>query len=132
MNEEKDLFDDMLRDLIQEAGLERAPANFTQAVMGQISAQASKSARRSTPLISRWGWIGIAASTIVLSILGVFGLPGSTEPLAGRPAVDHALQTTTSLLEHIQVPVILAISITAIALLFALDRYLDNRRNQTL
>ncbi len=132
MNEEQDLFDDMLRDLMQEADVERAPANFTQSVMGRISADAKRSVRKSIPLISRRGWIGIAASTLVLTLLGIFGLPGKNQPIAERPEVAKALQATSSVFEHIQVPLILAMSITAVTLLFALDRYLSNRRNQAL
>jgi len=132
MNEEKDLFDDMLRDLMQEAGVERAPANFTQAVMGQVSAASNRLAPKPKPLISRWGWIGIAASTVLIAVVGIFGLPGSRNAIVDRPAVTKALQSTSSLFEHIQVPTILAVSILAIAVLFAVDRYLGNRRDQAL
>ena len=76
---EADAMDDLIRELMLEAGEEQAPADFTDQVMGRISALETQPAYWK-PVISRWGWIGIALSFIALVAIALFGFrgPGST------------------------------------------------------
>jgi hypothetical protein len=131
MNENRDEFDDMMRELMQEAGLERAPGNFTQAVMGQIAAEQAIPKRTWKPIITRRGWVSIAAGVMVATVSAFLFLSPSKKPIPGKETVDQALSQAAGLFENIQVPAILGLSLVAIMLLFALDQGLSRRQKNT-
>jgi hypothetical protein len=128
-----DRLDDFLHEIMQEGGLERAPGGFTQQVMAQITAeQAAKRAApakvRWRPVISRWGWVGIAASLMVVLVL-TLGLPwkSGVRELPGKAAVSKAMDATVSAFGSLEFPAILVMCVAAVFLLFALDRVLAVR-----
>jgi hypothetical protein len=127
MNTEHDQFDDFMRDLLHEGGLEQAPDNFTQAVMGQIAAEAAPARRAPKPLISRWGWIGIAASMVITCIVSLVLSKPSGKPLPGQAQAEAAIDGFMGFFGTLQFPTILVMSTLAIVLLFGLDRVLKRR-----
>ncbi len=132
MNTEEDLLDDFMRDLMKESGLEKAPSNFTVAVMSQITAETAKAKRIAKPFISLRGWIGIAASVVVTCIAAIMTLQPSTRELPGQQQVENAAKGFNSLFANLQFPLVLVMSLMAIALLFGLDQYLSRRKNISL
>lgn len=132
MIDERDDLDDMMRDLMQEAGLERAPSNFTQAVMGQIAAETAKAKPRWKPIISLRGWIAIGTGLVASSVAAIVLLQPSNRELPGKEQVQQAVNQASSMMESINVPTILALSATAIAALFMLDRMLTRRQNNSI
>ena len=132
MKPELDQFDDFMRDIVQDAGIERAPANFTQAVMGQISADLAKAKRASKPLISRRGWIGIAASIALIAVGMVAFLQPATTTSPTTQKFANALDSFTGLFDQLQFPMVLVLTALAITLLFGLERMFKHRKNSAL
>ena len=132
MIDERDELDDLMRDLLQEAGLERAPSNFTQAVMGQLAAETAKPRARWKPIISLRGWIAIGTGIVASSVAAIVLLQPSDRALPGQEQVQTAVNQASSLLESINVPTILALSVAAMAALFVLDRVLTHRQKNTM
>jgi hypothetical protein len=130
MKEEHDGFDDFLHEMMQEAGPEKAPANFTSAVMGQITATQSAPVKlRWRPVITWKGWVA-AAVTVVVACVVAFFLPGSqAAPSKGQVVAEQAVDTAISTLSSFQYPMLLVISLGAVFLLFALDKLLSKRMN---
>jgi hypothetical protein len=129
MMEEKDRLDDFLHEIIQEGGLERAPGGFTQQVMAEVVAEAAPARVRWRPVISRWGWVGIAAM-LVVGLFVVLGLPwGDSRDLfpGGKDAVANAMDATVNGLSSLKVPGLLMMCVAAGFLLVALDRFLGRR-----
>jgi hypothetical protein len=130
MNDELDPFDDFMRDMVQEAGLEHAPSNFTQSVMGQIAAQgAAKPPRQWAPLISKTGWIGIAASVVAAVLASVVMLKPNGKTSTIAVGAEKAIGSFVGFFDNLEFPLLLVTSVAAIALLVALDRILSGRRD---
>ena len=128
MNEEMDQFDDLLREVMKESGLEKAPSNFTISVMNQIAAQPVVAKRTWKPIISLRGWIGIAASLVLTTVLVIFFL----QPYSGAPGNEHveqAMNGISGFFANLQFPLVLVTSLAALAGLFGLDQFLA-KRNQ--
>jgi NADH:ubiquinone oxidoreductase subunit 6 (subunit J) len=132
MNTEDERFDDFLRDMMQESGLEKAPPAFTMAVMGHIAAETAKAKRITKPFISLRGWIGIAASVVATCIAAIMTLQPSKRELPGQQQVASAVEGFNGLFANLQFPLVLVMSLMAIALLFGLDQYLSRRKNISL
>jgi negative regulator of sigma E activity len=126
MNEEMDQFDDLLREVMKESGLEKAPSNFTISVMNQIAAQPVATKRNWKPIISLRGWIGIAASLVLTTVLVIFFLqPNSAAP--GNEHVEQAMNGINGFFANLQFPLVLVTSLAALVGLFGLDQFLAKR-----
>ena len=63
--------------------MESPPSGFTDRVMQNIQLESTAYVKRSSPLISKAGWIGIAASLTLLIVLVFFGSSGESTAEAG-------------------------------------------------
>lgn len=74
--------DDKLKEVFQETGKNKAPANFTQNLMNRIDKEAQISNTVYKPLISKWGWAFI--SVFVMAILAAVITSTSNIPGQGH------------------------------------------------
>lgn len=79
MNKEDRLMSDIMKDFT----MEQPPEGFTERVMQNIQLVDQHKVFSSGPLISRAGWIGIAAGLAALVILVLFGSDTGTTAEAG-------------------------------------------------
>jgi hypothetical protein len=124
MNEEDDdALDALLREWVQEGGLEQAPPSFVQHVMQAVEAEA-RPKWRYVPPIGRWGWIGLATVFIGAILIGILTAVPNAKPhtLPGQALLDNALNSTKSAFSSFNMPMILMLVALSLALLFALDR----------
>lgn len=82
MNHMKEKEDRLMSDIMKDFRMETPPEGFTQRVMQRVRAQGSITSVKSTPLIGRAGWIGIAVFVSLLLVLIFIVNPGqsATEP----------------------------------------------------
>jgi hypothetical protein len=132
MKEENDQLDEMLRNLMQESGLEQAPSGFTQSVMGQISAEVAVAKRKWKPIISPLGWIGAAASLVAGLIVALMYAQPRTKALPGQPQTEAVVNNVAGFFEGLQFPMVLVLSLVAVAVLFGLDLMMGRRNRQAM
>ena len=80
-----------MKDIFQNAGLEKPTKGFTDSVMAKINA--SEAPIKATPLITLKGWVGIAAGIIALISLTFF-VPTSGTATASKasPYLDKGAE----------------------------------------
>src|SRR5258706_10521659 len=73
----------ILKSLLQQTGVEKIPAHFTQAVMTQIEVSTHKNGYQ--PIISKKAWYRIVAAAAVLVVsLGFSGQPSESPQIVTR------------------------------------------------
>ena len=71
--------DDKLKEVFQEIGKNKAPANFTQDLMNRIDKEAQTAHTVYKPLISKWAWAFISVFVMIIFatiITSTSNLPG--------------------------------------------------------
>lgn len=126
MKTEKDEFEDFLQEWMQEGGLEEAPTGFTQRVMAEIAITQAAQRSRWKPVITRKGWMGIAAAVAIATLVGM-GLPWSSSPTPAHVAAEKALDASMGWMGSLRFPSLLLICVATVFLLFALERWLSRK-----
>lgn len=80
--------ENILRELLQQKAMEKAPKDLVNNVMKRIETQHTP-LPEFKPLISKRGWVGIAAGILILCSLTL--LPGSWLKDISMPEIPHIL-----------------------------------------
>lgn len=91
---------DHLHVLIQEAGFEHPPSDFSQKVLSRLTGETNKAIQASPPLISRNGkWLIIMSLASIYLVVLTFGGPNATaESKGGFDSMGVLLQSVQSML----------------------------------
>ena len=130
MNQLPDKKNDRLKKLIGDSMLEQPSDQFTASVMNRLGIAPAPAAIRYEPVISRNGWIFIAALAGTLIYLAMSG--SATESFTSNTMmVQTALQQTTSGIGELfsgSIVLLLAMSAMAVFLLFGAESWYRQNR----
>lgn len=135
MEENRDKqFDDFVKKVVKNAGLETPSDDFTQNIMSKIIAQNEKSiATHYKPLISNTSWLVLAVIAILLLVYIIFG--NSDLNVSWIPSIDELSSNDIGImnaLENLRLPNTLVYGLTGLALfiyvqIVFLKKHLESR-----
>ena len=131
MSEEE--LDRITRKMFEKGGLESPSASFTDNVMSGIE-MGKEPAFQPTPLISKKGWIMLAASVVALVTLLVFfgvdsAAPTETSAMVakGSEMLTWALNALGSTLAGAKLPMMAGVVFLSLLMLLGLDQLLKKK-----
>jgi hypothetical protein len=131
MSEEN--LDRITREMFENGGLESPSASFTNNVMSSIE-MAHEPVFQPTPLISKKGWIMLAASVVALvTLIVLFGVdsaaPTVSSPIVakGSEMLTGALNALGSSLAGAKLPMMAGVIFLSLLMLLGLDQLLKKK-----
>jgi hypothetical protein len=133
--------DNLITDIMKDFEMESPSDGFTERVMQSIELEPNLSTLKSSPLISRTSWIGIAASLLALLLYLYFGYEGQSQVQAtwmnrilSSPALEAFKVSITDFFGRINlggsVLFWILVGTVGILLLAVLERFLETSRKQ--